>query len=109
MTGITEGFSQQLQQSLNQVFLPTFLKMILPYVIAILIFGVIRIIFARIFREQRAIKVCIDAIIVLAFLAVCVFVLLPITTHFITDGDILGGTEISVPEYSGSDPFKIVS
>ena len=106
-----EGFSgltQSLQESMDKILIPTVLKMILPYIVAILVFGLIHIIFACFFREQRILRICTDAVIMLVFIVVCVLILLPITTHYITGGDI-GGGEISIPEYSGSDPFSEIS
>ena len=107
MTGF-DAITEQLQISLDKVFIPTLLKMILPYMIAILVFGIIRIISAKIFRNQRTLRICMDLVIVLAFLVVCGLVLVPVTSHFISSGDIFGG-EISVPEFSGSDPFSDIS
>lgn len=107
MTEITDGFFQQLQQSMYEILIPNFLKIILPYVIVIVIFGVIRAIFFRVFRDQPGLKHCANIIIIIAFLAVVVFILSPITTHFISHSGNWG--EVSIPEYSGSDPFSEIS
>ncbi len=107
--GLTSVSAQIIEESLHKVFLPTLLKMILPYIIAIIVFGVIRVIAARLLQGRRALKNFVDAVILLVFLAFCGFVLFPITTHFITSGDITGSSGISIPEHSGSDPFSDIS
>lgn len=55
-------------EMMNEYFWPQFLHIVLPFVILIIVFGVIRIVCAVIFRSSRVVRILVDGVIVLLFL-----------------------------------------
>lgn len=55
-------------------FWPIFLHMIMPFVALMIVFGIIRIIFAKLLRGQRTLRILVDGLIVLVFLLAAGFI-----------------------------------
>lgn len=93
-------------QVLKEVFLPNFLKVILPFVFLILIFGIIRIIFRLLLRDSRTAAVLVDGVICLAFLASCAFVGVPVVKYLIQDTEIDVAKDYNIAVNADGTPYQ---
>ena len=79
---------------LKEILLPNFLKIILPTLVLILIFGIVRIVFRCMLKGERRLAMIVDAVLCLLFLVTFAFVVLPLTNYMIRH------TSISDKEYN---------
>ena len=79
---------------LKEILLPNFLKIILPTLVLILIFGIVRIVFRCMLKGERRLAMIVDAVLCLLFLVTFAFVGLPLTNYMIRH------TSISDKEYN---------
>ncbi len=93
-------------QVLKEVFLPNFLKVILPFVFLILIFGIIRIIFRLLLRDSRAAAVLVDGVLCLAFLAACAFVGVPVVKYLIQDTEVDMTKDYNIAVNADGTPYQ---
>ena len=59
---------------LKEILLPNFLKIILPTLVLILIFGIVRIVFRCMLKGERRLAMIVDAVLCLLFLVTFAFV-----------------------------------
>lgn len=59
----------------NDNFWPPFLHIVIPMLILVLVFSIVRIISARLLRGQRILKALADCAIVLVFLVACALIM----------------------------------
>lgn len=52
-----------LDDMLKEILLPNFLKIILPTVVLILIFGIVRIVFRCLLRDSRRLAILVDGLL----------------------------------------------
>lgn len=106
-----------IENSMQNIFVPTFLKTILIFLIPLFIFLIIRTIFSKILKKHRAVSALVDGILVLALLAFLAFYSAPSLANIklpspsvpaVSDGyDPFSMSESEA--YSGSDPFSLPS
>ena len=70
-----------LDDMLKEILLPNFLQIILPTVVLILIFGIVRIVFRCLLRDSRRLAILVDGLLCLLFLVTFAFVGVPLTTY----------------------------
>ena len=77
-----------LDEVINKVFWPNFLKVVLPFVIAGLIFVIIRLLFRRALWDMPKTKMIVDFVLALIFLLVCAVFVVPLVRHLIETTEI---------------------
>lgn len=104
----TDYLNVLLENGLHEIFLPILFKIIGPFLIAIVIFSIIRAAARLFFRDNKTAKILIDGGIVLLFLLFCGVVLIPNLNRTIENLPIHTLEDIQPPEneqYQFSDPF----
>lgn len=77
-----------LDEVINKVFWPNFLKVVLPFVIAGFIFMIIRLLFRRALWDMPKVKAIVDTVLALIFLLVCALFVWPLVRHLIETTEI---------------------
>ena len=100
-----------LDEVINKVFWPNFLKVVLPFVIAGFIFMIIRLLFRRALWDMPRVKVLVDGVLALIFLLVCAVFVVPLVRHLIETTEIPDDDYNMVVNADGTpyefhDPFE---
>ena len=100
-----------LDEVINKVFWPNFLKVVLPFLIAGLIFVIIRLLFRRALWDMPKTKMIVDFVLALIFLLVCAVFVVPLVRHLIETTEIPDDDYNMVVNADGTpyefhDPFE---